>query len=374
MKKLGCYIHIPFCQKKCFYCDFCAYMNLEHRIDNYINNLIKEIEIYQQKLCCKIDSIYIGGGTPSYIDEKYIKEIVKSLDKFDISQLKEFTIECNPNSISRDKLLLYKDLGINRISLGVQSFDDEVLRAIGRNHTADIAISDIDLIRSVGFDNLSFDLMLNLPKQDYKSVKNDLEMVRKISPEHISWYSLILEEGSRFYAMDKKGKLDLMEDDTEVEIFGEIVDQLSKIGLNRYEISNFAKKGYESYHNKKYWEGDGYLAFGMSGSGYISNVRYTNTRNFVHYDQMIGQKRLPIEDKYFISSEDREKEYIIFKLRETEGINLKEYKNKFGNDFLKKYKNEIEKFDGQDFFIIDQNFKFSQNGMNLSNEFLRLII
>lgn len=374
MKKLGCYIHIPFCQKKCFYCDFCAYMNLEHRIDNYINNLIKEIEIYQQKLCCKIDSIYIGGGTPSYIDGKYIKEMVKSLDKFDISQLKEFTIECNPNSISRDKLLLYKDLGINRISLGVQSFDDEVLRAIGRNHTADIALNDIDLIRSVGFDNLSFDLMLNLPKQDYKSVKNDLEMVRKISPEHISWYSLILEEGSRFYAMDKKGKLDLMEDDTEVEIFGEIVDQLSKIGLNRYEISNFAKKGYESYHNKKYWEGDGYLAFGMSGSGYISNFRYTNTRNFIHYDQMIGQGKLPIEDKYFISSEDREKEYIIFKLRETEGINLKEFKNKFGNDFLKKYKNEIEKFDGQDFFIIDQNFKFSQNGMNLSNEFLRLII
>lgn len=374
MKKLGCYIHIPFCQKKCYYCDFCAYMNLEHRIDNYINNLIKEIEIYQQKLCCKIDSIYIGGGTPSYIDGKYIKEIIKSLDKFDISQLKEFTIECNPNSISRDKLLLYKDLGINRISLGVQSFDDEVLRAIGRNHTADIALNDIDLIRSVGFDNLSFDLMLNLLKQDYKSVKNDLEMVRKISPEHISWYSLILEEGSRFYAMDKKGKLDLMEDDTEVEIFGEIVDQLSKIGLNRYEISNFAKKGYESYHNKKYWEGDGYLAFGMSGSGYISNVRYTNTRNFIHYDQMIGQGKLPIEDKYFISSEDREKEYIIFKLRETEGINLKEFKNKFGNDFLKKYKNEIEKFDGQDFFIIDQNFKFSQNGMNLSNEFLRLII
>lgn len=374
MEKLGCYIHIPFCAKKCYYCDFCAYMNLEHRIDNYINNLIKEIEIYQQKLCCKIDSIYIGGGTPSYIDGKYIKEIVKSLDKFDISQLKEFTIECNPNSISRDKLLLYKDLGINRISLGVQSFDDEVLRAIGRNHTADIALNDIDLIRSVGFDNLSFDLMLNLPKQDYKSVKNDLEMVRKISPEHISWYSLILEEGSRFYAMDKKGKLDLMEDDTEVEIFGEIVDQLSKIGLNRYEISNFAKKGYESYHNKKYWEEDGYLAFGMSGSGYISNVRYTNTRNFVHYDQMIGQKRLPIEDRFFISKEDREKEYIIFKLRETEGINLKEFKNKFGNDFLKKYKNEIEKFDGQDFFIIDQNFKFSQNGMNLSNEFLRLII
>ena len=258
--------------------------------------------------------------------------------------------------------------------MGVQSFDNKVLKAIGRNHTAEIALNDIDLIRKLGFDNLSFDLMLNLPKQDYKSVKNDIEMVKKISPEHISWYSLILEEGSRFSALDKKGKLDLMEDDTEVKIFDNIINELSDIGLKRYEISNFAKEGYESYHNKKYWEGDGYIAFGMSGSGYLSNYRYSNTRNFIHFEQMIRENKLPIEDKIYINNEDREKEYIIFKLRETAGINLEEFKNKFGEDFLIKYKKEIKKFDNQDFFIIDQNFKFSQNGMNLSNEFLRLII
>ena len=374
MQKVGCYIHIPFCQKKCYYCDFCAYMNVEHRIDNYINNLLKEIKLYQDRLCCEIDSIYIGGGTPSYIDGKYIEQIIKAIQRFKIDKIKEFTIECNSNSISKDKLLLYKDLGINRISLGVQSFDNKVLKAIGRNHTAEIALNDIDLIRKLGFDNLSFDLMLNLPKQDYKSVKKDLEMVKKISPEHISWYSLILEEGSRFYALDKKGKLELMEVDTEVEIFDNIINELSDIGLKRYEISNFAKEGYESYHNKKYWEGDGYIAFGMSGSGYLSNYRYSNTRNFIHFEQMIRENKLPIEDKIYINNEDREKEYIIFKLRETAGINLEEFKNKFGEDFLIKYKKEIKKFDNQDFFIIDQNFKFSQNGMNLSNEFLRLII
>lgn len=374
MQKVGCYIHIPFCQKKCYYCDFCAYMNVEHRIDNYINNLLKEIKLYQDRLCCEIDSIYIGGGTPSYIDGKYIEQIIKAIQRFKIDKIKEFTIECNPNSISKDKLLLYKDLGINRISLGVQSFDNKVLKAIGRNHTAEIALNDIDLIRKLGFDNLSFDLMLNLPKQDYKSVKKDLEMVKKISPEHISWYSLILEEGSRFYALDKKGKLELMEVDTEVEIFDNIINELSDIGLKRYEISNFAKEGYESYHNKKYWEGNGYIAFGMSGSGYLSNYRYTNTRNFIHFEQMIRENKLSIEDKIYINNEDREKEYIIFKLRETAGINLEEFKNKFGEDFLIKYKKEIKKFDNQDFFIIDQNFKFSQNGMNLSNEFLRLII
>ncbi|MFO3715813.1 radical SAM family heme chaperone HemW [Anaerococcus cruorum] len=374
MQKVGCYIHIPFCQKKCYYCDFCAYMNVEHRIDNYINNLIKEIKLYQEKLSCEIDSIYIGGGTPSYIDGKYIEKIRRVLDGFKIDNIKEFTIECNPNSISKDELLLYKDLGINRISLGVQSFDDKVLKAIGRNHTADIAIKDIELIRSVGFDNLSFDLMLNLPHQDYKSVKNDLEIVKRISPEHISWYSLILEEGSRFYALDKKGKLDLMDDDKEIDIFNDLVDELEKIGLHRYEVSNFAKNGYQSYHNKKYWEGEGYIAFGMSASGYLSNYRYTNTRNFIHYNDKINKNVLPIYDYNYIDKNEREIEYIIFKLRETSGINLEEFKKKFGYNFLEKYKKEIEKFTDQNFFIIDQNFKFSQKGMNLSNEFLRLII
>ena len=374
MEKVGCYIHIPFCQRKCYYCDFCAYMNVEDRIDSYIKNLKKEINSYQERLSVDIDSIYIGGGTPSYIDPVYIKKIIDEVRKFKISDLKEFTIECNPNSISKEKLAIYKDIGINRISLGVQSFDDEVLGAIGRNHTADIALKDIDMIRNAGFDNLSFDLMLNLPKQSYRSIKNDLEMVKKISPEHISWYSLILEEGSRFYALDKKGKLDLMEDDDEVDIFEEIIEELDSLGLKRYEISNFAKKGYESYHNKKYWEGRGYIAFGMSGSGYLTNYRYTNTRNFIHYEQKIGQGNLPIDEISYIDKEDKEKEYIIFKLRETSGINLADFKKLFGHDFLHTYEKEIDQFIDDDFFVIDGNFKFSQKGMNLSNEFYRLII
>ncbi|MDU1829109.1 radical SAM family heme chaperone HemW, partial [Anaerococcus sp.] len=322
MEKVGCYIHIPFCHKKCYYCDFCAYMNVENRIDNYINNLTREIELYQDKLCVDIDSIYLGGGTPSYIDSKYIESIVKTLHNFNLDNLKEFTIECNPNSINKDKLLLYKDLGINRISLGVQSFDDEVLRSIGRDHSSEIAISDIELIRNTGFDNLSFDLMLNLPNQDYKSIKNDLNIVKSISPEHISWYSLIVEEGSRFYTLNKKGKLNLMDDDIEVDIFDELIENLDQIGLKRYEISNFAKKGFESYHNKKYWEGNGYIAFGMSAAGYLGNYRYNNTKNFIHYNNMINKNKLPIENIEIIESQEKEIEYIIFKLREISGINL----------------------------------------------------
>ena len=374
MEKVGCYIHIPFCHKKCYYCDFCAYMNVETRIDNYINNLTREIELYQDKLCVDIDSIYLGGGTPSYIDSKYIESIVKTLHNFNLDNLKEFTIECNPNSINKDKLLLYKDLGINRISLGVQSFDDEVLRSIGRDHSSEIAISDIELIRNTGFDNLSFDLMLNLPNQDYKSIKNDLNIVKSISPEHISWYSLIVEEGSRFYTLNKKGKLNLMDDDIEVDIFDELIENLDQIGLKRYEISNFAKKGFESYHNKKYWEGNGYIAFGMSAAGYLGNYRYNNTKNFIHYNNMINKNKLPIENIEIIESQEKEIEYIIFKLREISGINLKAFKDKFGVDFIDKYEDEINQFIDLDYFIIDDNFRFSKKGMDLSNQFLSLII
>ena len=235
MNKVGCYIHIPFCEKKCYYCDFAAFPNLENRIELYIKNLIKEIGIYRERMDVVIDSIYIGGGTPSYINPRFIEEIIDEIYKFK-NDIREFTIEANPKSLNKEKLKIYKNLGINRISLGVQSFDDDVLKKIGRNHTKKTAIKDIEMIRNAGFDNLSFDLMLNLPGQDFSSVKKDLNMVKKLMPKHISWYSLILDKGSRFYALNKEGKLNLMDGDLEVDIFSYLVDELEKIGLSRYEV------------------------------------------------------------------------------------------------------------------------------------------
>ena len=372
MDKVGCYIHIPFCEKKCYYCDFTAFAHLEKRIDGYIENLLREIRMYRKNMDIAIDTIYLGGGTPSYIDEKYIGQIVDELSKFSLD-IREFSLECNPNSIDKNKLSFYKNLGVSRISLGVQTFDDEVLKNIGRNHTGDIALRDIELIKEFGFD-LSFDLMLNLPGQDFSSVKKDLEMIKQLKPDHISWYSLILDKGSRFYYMDKKGKLDLMDVDDEVDIFSYLVDELAKIGLNRYEISNFARAGKESIHNKKYWDIGGYIAFGLGAAGFISNKRYTNVRNFVKYDSLIKNGKYPIEEENFLSLEDREKEYIIFKLREVEGINLRKFEEKFGKDFLFKYKDVVNKFSGQDFFTVDENFALTKKGMSLSNEFFVEII
>nr|WP_072537230.1 radical SAM family heme chaperone HemW [Anaerococcus mediterraneensis] len=374
MNRVGAYIHIPFCEKKCYYCDFAAFPNLENWIGNYVDNLIKEISLYREKMDLIIDSIYIGGGTPSYIDPIFIEKIVGEIFKFK-TDIKEFTIEANPKSLSKEKLKVYNNLGINRISLGVQSFDDQVLKNIGRNHTRDIALGDIEMIREAGFDNLSFDLMLNLPGQDFESVKKDLDFVKKLDPDHISWYSLILDKGSKFYALDQKGELDLMDDDLEVDIFSFLVDELEKIGLKRYEISNFAKDGHESFHNKKYWNQEGYLGLGISAAGYLSNTRYNNTANLAIYDRILKENRLPIINKDFVDKNESEKEYIIFKLRETHGISLSEFKKIYGSEFLEKYKNVIGKFAGDDFYKIENGrFFLTKNGLSLSNEFFIEII
>lgn len=200
------------------------------------------------------------------------------------------------------------------------------------------------MIKNAGFDNLSFDLMLNLPGQDFVSVKRDLEMVKELKPKHISWYSLILDKGSRFYALDKEGKLDLMDSDLEVDIFSYLIDQLDNLGLHRYEVSNFAQKGFESFHNKKYWNQEGYLGFGIGAAGYLSNLRYNNTRNLAIYDKMLKKNNIPIINEDFVDKEENEKEYIIFKLRETAGINLAGFKARYGIDLLDKYKEQIKKF------------------------------
>lgn len=374
MEKIGIYIHIPFCKKKCFYCDFTAFQNLESWIDSYFENLKKEIILYQKNMNVEVDSIYIGGGTPTYVDYHYIIELVEILKNFDLSNVKEFTIEANPNSLTLEKLKAYKNLGINRISLGVQSFDDKVLKKIGRDHNKEIVLKDIENIRKAGFKNLSLDMILNLPGGNFDSIKNDLEIIKKINPEHLSYYSLILEKGSHFYSLYKKNKLDLMDDDLERDIFSYIEKYLKNFGLNRYEISNFSKKGFESYHNKKYWSEGGYLAFGLGSSGFLSNVRYNNVKNFVKYEKLINQGKFPIEFREFISKDEREKEYIIFKLREVEGINLKEFENIFGYSLLEKYSEPVEKFLKLGFFKIDDRIRFTYKGFDLSNEFYIEII
>lgn len=374
MEKLGCYIHIPFCKKKCYYCDFCAYQGVEDYIEDYFNHLKREITLYQDKFSVELDTIYIGGGTPSYVDTGYLEEVVDLLRNFKFSDDLEFTLEANPGSLSKEKLGVYRDLGVNRISLGVQSFDDEILQAIGRDHTSAEVLEDLDLIREVGISNISLDLILNLPGQDEGKILHDLEMVKKISPSHLSRYSLILERGSHFYSLEKEGKLDLFDEDLERDIFARLVEELEKIGLRRYEISNFAKEGYQSRHNKKYREGENYLAFGMAASGFIGDYRYTNYNNFYKYFKALDENKLPIEEGAFESLEEEERDYIIFKLRECEGINLKTFEKKFGHSFMETYGEVFKRFYDLGYFNLGENISFTPKGMDLSNQFYIEII
>ncbi|MDO4661671.1 MAG: radical SAM family heme chaperone HemW [Tissierellia bacterium] len=370
MEKYGLYIHIPFCKKKCYYCDFCAYQNLEDRIDLYFKDLEKEIELRRKNLDVKIDSIYIGGGTPSYVDPAYIQRIFEKINKFDIDKKSEITIEVNPDSVREDKLKIYKSLGVNRISMGVQSFNDKILEKIGRTHKKEDVLRAFEIFEKLGFKNISIDMMLNLPTQTKKDVLKDLEIIKNLNIKHISWYSLILEKGSYFNSLYEKDKLELMDDDSERDIFKIIIDELNRNGIIRYEISNFAKKGFKSKHNKKYWDLKRYIGVGLSAASYIKDTRMTNTRNFIAYHKRLQQGQFPIETSQTLTNEDKIKEYIIFKLRETEGINKKEFKDRFGFDLMDKYKEVFSKYKKLGFFEeIGDNISFTEKGMDLSNSF-----
>lgn len=245
MKQLGIYIHIPFCEQKCHYCDFVSFANKESKIKSYMQTLEKEIDLYKKGLNEQVqcDTIYIGGGTPSYIDSSYIVSIINEIkEKFSILKEAEITIEINPGTITAKKMQDYKECGINRISMGLQSTDNNLLKRIGRIHTYEEFISTYQLARKIGFHNINVDLMLALPTQTLKGVMEDVNKIVKLNPEHISVYSLILEENTKLYSMIENKKLNLPEEDLERNMYWTVKETLEKNGYEHYEISNFAKK------------------------------------------------------------------------------------------------------------------------------------
>ncbi|MDO4594188.1 MAG: radical SAM family heme chaperone HemW [Tissierellia bacterium] len=374
MKNIGIYIHIPFCKKKCYYCDFTAFQNLEDWMEDYFENLIKEIKL-NDLYKYEIDSIYIGGGTPSYVDGKYLREIFKILRRYKVKKDAEITIEVNPESLDIKKLKLYRRLGINRISMGVQSFNDKILKDIGRSHTKEDIFKAFDLLKEVGFKNISIDMILNLPNQTLDDIKFDLSCIDKLDITHISWYSLILEKKSYFNTLYKKNKLELMDEDYERDVFNYIVKELEKRDYLRYEISNFSKDGYESRHNLKYWNCENYLGFGLSAASFIDSVRTENTGNFSVYKNKIKNNKKPIVNKEFLNKEDLMIEYIIMKLRTTEGIRIRDFRSRFKEELLVRFFLPFRKYDDLGFFNIENGYvAFSQKGFDLSNSFFREII
>ncbi|MBQ8909324.1 MAG: radical SAM family heme chaperone HemW [Clostridia bacterium] len=278
---LGVYIHIPFCESKCAYCAFSSFVKAEDEHKKYIDKVIDEIARYQGEK--KIDTIYIGGGTPSVLSMELIDKLIGAIKKhFILAENYEFTIEANPNSLTEEKLVCYKNNGVNRISLGVQSLNDVQLAFIGRKHSASQALEAISLAKK-HINNISCDLLIGLKDMDVQQFCGQIDMLAGLGVNHISAYMLQIENGTPLEAMTRANPLLLPDDDQCVEVYDEMVKVLASLGYERYEVSNFAKYGYESRHNFKYWTGDDYIGFGLSAHSYINGRRFANAANFDDY-------------------------------------------------------------------------------------------
>ena len=381
MKNVGLYIHIPFCKKKCEYCDFVSYAGKESLVDSYMKWLKYEIKEvgegnrldYEDGLdkAINVETIYIGGGTPSVISANYIEEIMEVIkSNYNISENAEITIEVNPGTVDEDKLEKYRKSGINRLSIGLQATQDRLLEKIGRIHTFNEFINTYSAARVVGFKNINVDLMLGLPKQSIEDLEESLDKVIELKPEHISVYSLIIEEGTPFYKKVEEGKLDLPSDEIERKMYWMVKAKLEEAGYNHYEISNYAKKGFESKHNVSCWNQGEYIGFGVAAHSYTNDVRYSNIDNIEKYIENF-EKNSEIDNFVFhekLNLESKMKEFMILGLRKIEGVNISDFKNKFGQNPIFLYRKELEKLTNEDLIEIDGNkIRLSNKGLDLAN-------
>jgi len=367
-KEIGIYVHIPFCKRKCDYCDFISYSNKENKVAEYIEAVKEEIEL--QKIKSKITTIYIGGGTPSYIDSQYIKAIVEEINKKIVSPEAEITIEVNPGTVTLEKLQDYKDAGINRLSIGLQTTQNELLKQIGRIHTYEQFLETYQMARQVGFKNINVDLMLGLPNQRIKDLKESLETVMELQPEHISVYSLIVEDGTPIANKIERGDLELPEEDLERNMYWYVKNTLELNGYKHYEISNFAKQGYESKHNMNCWKQQEYIGIGLAAHSYRDITRYSNTEQLGEYIRNVQKENL--ERNRIIheiqSQDDTKKEYMILGLRQIDGVKISEFKEKFGDNPIYLFRNELKKLYEADLICVDDdNIRLTNKGIDLAN-------
>ena len=341
MKKVALYIHIPFCARKCLYCDFKSFPKAEGFMEDYVDALIKEIKNTTKGY--KIRSLFIGGGTPSYLDEKSLLKLMDSIKVLDYEEGAEKTIECNPGTVNENKFKIIKSGGINRISFGLQSTKNELLRNIGRIHTYEEFKENYYLARKLGFNNINIDMMFGLPNQKLKDYEESLIEICNLSPEHISAYSLIIEEGTPFYNMYNKDLLILPNEDEEREMYRRGKEILKLNGYHQYEISNFAKANKECFHNKIYWKCEEYIGVGIAASSFIDERRYRNISNIKEYINRINNNERVIEEEYRNTEKDDIEEFMFMNLRMINGINENEFKRRFNKDIDDIYRSVIEK-------------------------------
>lgn len=374
LNELGIYIHIPFCKQKCYYCDFVSYSNKCSEVKEYIESLKKEIEEFDFSNY-KVTSIYIGGGTPSYIDSIYIVEILSELKeklKCNLIEFKdiEITIEVNPGTVDTKKLNDYKKLGINRLSIGLQSTKNDILKKIGRIHTYQEFLEIYKLARETGFKNINIDLMIGIPGQKIGDLKNTLQDIIKLEPEHISVYSLIIEENTPIEKMLENGEIKLPDEDLERNMYWYVKNTLELNGYNHYEISNFAKFGKESRHNLNCWNQEEYIGFGVAAHSYLNGIRFSNTINVEEYIQHLENNRkeenIQIEESQ--SLEDKKNEFMMLGFRKIQGVDIARFKEKFIDNPIFLYRENLNKLVEEGLIEVDLNhIKLTNKGIDLAN-------
>lgn len=367
-KKLGIYIHIPFCARKCNYCDFLSAPETRETKERYLSLLDREMQLYKEIVSAReADTLFIGGGTPSFLEIDLTDKLLCSVKKWIPSEnLKEFTIECNPNSVTEEKLNLYKEAGVTRISLGMQSACDEELKKLGRLHSVKEFEKTYELVRKHGFERVNIDVMAAIPGQTIESYKHTLEYVVGLSPEHISSYSLIIEEGTPFY--EKYRENPPVDEDTDRQMYDLTKEILGRHGYHRYEISNYAKEGQECIHNLKYWQGGDYLGLGLGAASCMEHERWSNVRGLTDYEDRICRGHKPVEYTEELGEEEQKAEFMFLGLRCMEGVSAERFEKKFHQSVEERYGKVLHKYENMGLMrLVNGNWQLTEQGIDVSN-------
>ena len=365
---LELYVHIPFCVRKCQYCDFLSGPSDEETKDRYIEALLKEIRAAEHTEDYEIVSVFIGGGTPSALKAEAIASIMSTLqEQFFFCEDAEVTIEANPGTVDLEKLTIYRNVGINRLSLGLQSTDAEELKLLGRIHSYEEFLKSYEWAREAGFSNINIDLMFAIPGQTGEAWRQHLYQVAELNPEHISAYSLIIEEGTPFAEQN----LDLPDEDTEYQMYEDTAEILERYGYRQYEISNYAKQGYMCRHNAGYWQRREYLGFGLGASSLYGGMRFSNTHQMQEY---LKESRNPDQirkDVTVLSRNEQIEEFMFLGLRMTEGISEKKFEENFDARLMDVYGDILQKYEETGFMEhIETKWRLTRKGIHVSNHIL----
>lgn len=364
-KPTSAYVHIPFCTQICYYCDFSKVFIKNQPVDDYLQALIREFESYDIE---QLRTLYIGGGTPTSITAQQLDYLLTNLIKhLDLSVLEEFTIEANPGDLTDDKIEVLKKSAVNRVSLGVQTFNDKQLKRIGRSHNESQIYSTIDHLKTAGFDNISIDLIYALPGQTMEDVKENVAKAIALDIPHLSLYSLILEHHTVFMNKMRLGKLNLPQEDLEVEMFEYIIAELEANGFEHYEISNFTKPGFESRHNLMYWDNVEYYGVGAGASGYLNGVRYRNRGPIQHYLKAVSEGNARLSEEVLTKYEMMEEE-LFLGLRKKSGVSIAKFEEKFGVSFEEHYGQIVTELCQQGLLVSDDKVvRMTKKGLFLGD-------